>query len=189
MADAVAQAEKAKYQKMWAYDSYRERSPGMRFLADAIYRMKMPEHSTVVDLGCGTGRVAAALSGYGHSVTAVDIASNACTEFDGPFVQAPLWALPAELGRHDYGYCADVMEHLPTAKVPMSLACIAAHCGTVFFQIANFECHEGDKIGEHLHLTVKSIDWWRAELRPYFAVIEAVPSPKHHVFVCKSLAF
>ena len=59
----------------------------------------------------------------------------------------------------------------------------------MYFQIANFVCHEGDKIGEHLHLTVKPLAWWKAEMQQYFNVIEAVANAKHHVFVCRSRAF
>lgn len=189
MVDAIAAEEKAKYQKMWGFDSYRERSPGMRHLADALHRLKPIPNSSIVDLGCGTGRVSAALQAQGFNVTAVDIAANACTEFDGEFISACLWLLPADMGRFEYGFCADVLEHVPTDRIPLTLQKISEHVELVYFQIANFVCHEGDKIGEHLHLTVKPLAWWKAELQQYFDVIEAVANPKHHVFVCKSRAF
>ncbi|MEX1669140.1 class I SAM-dependent methyltransferase [Zhongshania guokunii] len=189
MVDAIAAEEKAKYQKMWGCESYRERSPGMRHLTDALARLKPMPGASVVDLGCGTGRVSAALQGMGFNVTAVDIAHNACSEFDGRFVASCLWELPVDLGRFEYGFCADVLEHVPTDRIPLTLQKISEHVELVYFQIANFVCHEGDKIGEHLHLTVKPLAWWAEELQQYFNVIEAVANPKHHVFVCKSLAF
>lgn len=189
MADAIAQAEQAKYQKMWGFDSYRERSPGMRHLADALAQMAPTLGATVVDFGCGTGRVAAALAARGFEVTGVDIASNACKEFDGHFVVASLWDLPEALGRHQYGFCADVMEHLPTDRVDAALACMARHAGKIYFQIANFHCHEGDKIGEHLHLTVKPFDWWMNKLTAHYSIVGAKRARKHHIFVCKSRVF
>lgn len=189
MVDAIAVAEQRKYQLMWEHDSYRERSPGMRHLQDALKKLSPPPGSSFVDLGCGTGRVSAALRANGFQVTAVDIAQNACTEFDGDFISACLWDLPADVPVSDFGFCADVMEHLPTEKVTYALECISKVCHRVYFQIANFHCHEGDKIGEHLHLTVKSIGWWNEFLQHCFVVEHMEKQPKHHIFVCKSRAF
>lgn len=185
MVDELALAEQKKYESMWSFDSYRERSPGTRELTDALQKMKPEKGATFIDLGCGTGRVSAALEAIGFDVTAVDIAINACKEFSGKFIVAPLWDLPA-LPIVQYGFCADVMEHLPTQKVGASLENIAKVCERVYFQIANFHCHEGDKIGEHLHLTVKPIEWWCKELEFYFAIEQMTKKPKHHIFVCKS---
>lgn len=188
MADELERTEREKYQAMWAFDSYRERSPGLRFLPDALQKLDPQPASSIVDLGCGTGRVAAELQRLGYSVTGVDIAENACTEFTGPFVTASLWSLPTSLGQFQYGFCADVLEHIPTERVAQTLASIAKHANTAYFQIANFVCHEGDKIGEHLHLTVKPIDWWRDVFAEHWIVEQAEAAPKHHIFVCKSRA-
>lgn len=182
-------AERAKYETMWGFDSYRERSPGMRHLSDAMFRLLPEQGATMVDFGCGTGRVARAMQKQGLEVTAVDIAANACEEFSGDFVQASLTDLPESLGRHQYGFCADVMEHLPTERVAEALANMARHAGKTYFQIANFHCHEGDKIGEHLHLTVKPYQWWKDLLNQYFEVLWCEAAAKHHVFVCKSRVF
>lgn len=189
MTDEIAVAEQKKYQTMWGFDSYRERSPGMRELQDALQKLKPAPGASIIDLGCGTGRVAAALDALGYKVTAVDIAQNACTEFAGEFIVAPLWQLPANTLRAQYGFCADVMEHLPTEKVSAALESIAGCCERVYFQIANFHCHEGDKIGEHLHLTVEPIEWWCKALEPFYAIEHMTKKPKHHIFVCKSRLF
>lgn len=189
MVDELEQQERDKYDLMWTYDSYRERSPGMRFLEDALQFLRPEPGSLFVDLGCGTGRVSAALDRRGHHVTAVDISQDACREFTGPFVTACLWDLPHDLGKFRYGFCADVMEHIPTERVEKTLASIADHVETVYFQIANFECHEGDKIGHHLHLTVKPLDWWSDVLSRDWVIKMSYAAPKHHVFVCRSRAF
>lgn len=184
MADELA-TERSKYETMWEHDSYRERSPGMRHLADALARMKPEPAASIIDLGCGTGRVSQALADKGFDVTAVDIAENACTEFAGKFICACVWDLP-EGEQHEYGFCADVMEHLPTSKIGDALQSIARAAKTTYFQIANFHCHEGDKIGETLHLTVKPFDWWQRELSAVFDIEFGRAEAKHHIFVCKS---
>lgn len=186
MVDDLTYQEREKYHKMWGFSSYRERSPGMRFLEDALAKLDMPEGATVVDLGCGTGRVSQALKEKGFDVTAVDIAKNACLEFKGQFIEACLWELDESFPDFEYGFCADVMEHLPPNRVPEALKCIAAHTEKCYFQIANFHCHEGDKIGEHLHLTVKGVHWWRRELEKHFSKVTIKAEPKHHIAVCEA---
>lgn len=182
-------AEKQKYEKMWSRDEYRERSPGFRLCAKAYDLLKPEAGQSLCDYGAGTGRASAWFKQQGLNVTALDIAANAVTEFDGDVVEACLWQMPA-IGVFDYGYCCDVMEHLPTDRVPAALRGIAERTTrAAFFQIALFECHMGDAIGEHLHLTVKPAQWWHAALKRHFRVVEThalPPSPSKYVIaVCR----
>lgn len=181
---SVEDQEREKYEYAWTHDSYRERSPGMRFLEDALKRLQPHVGASILDIGCGTGRVSRELSQRGFDVTALDIASNACQEFDGPFIHCPVWDIP-DVGVFDYGYCADVMEHLPTEKVEAAIRNIARVCEKVYFQIANFHDH-GEMIGGgvHLHLTVKDLGWWAEMLAPHFKKVDIRPQPKHHIAVC-----
>ena len=174
--------EQQKYEKMWARPEYRERSPGMR-VAQMAYDWMKPG-GTMVDFGCGTGRAAAWFASQGLTVTGFDIAANAMTEHDGDFVQGSLWDMP-EFGTFDYGYCTDVMEHLPPEHVADAIKGIAERVKHgVFFQIALFECHMGDAIGEHLHLTVKPADWWVRLLKQHFSSVEVKPHAKYVLARC-----
>lgn len=169
--------ERQKYEKMWSRPEYRERSPGLRIVEDAAKLLKPT--GTLCDFGCGTGRAAAWFAKTGLSVTGFDIAANAMTDYDGQFVQGSLWEMP-DFGVFDYGYCTDVMEHLPPEHVEAAIAGIAERVRVgCFFQIALFECHMGDAIGEHLHLTVKPASWWIKLLSKHFQRCELVKHEKY----------
>jgi SAM-dependent methyltransferase len=182
--DEIAKRERAIYQRMWGEDSYRERSPGMRFLDQALATAQPERNERIIDLGCGTGRVCAELQNRGFvSVTGLDIASNACKEFKGRVINTCLWQWESAEW-FDVAFCFDVMEHIPTEQVEDTLDCIAGHCDRVYFQIANFVCHEGDKFGYHLHPTVKPLTWWLDAMRKVgFQILHAEQATKHHLIM------
>lgn len=176
----VADRERVKYETMWAQPAYRERSPGMRMAEQAHQQLRCRPGATLCDWGAGTGRASAWFAAQGLDVTAVDIAANAVTEFDGPVVVANLWDLPAELGAFDFGFCCDVMEHIPPEHVEATLRGIAQRTRRAcYFQIALFKCHMGEAHGLHLHLTVKSANWWRAALERQFMYVDMQADSKY----------
>ena len=184
--DAITQEQRAIYERMWDEDSYRERSPGMRFLDRALAQVKPEPGHRIIDLGCGTGRVCTELVYRGFTdVTGLDIAANACKEFNGPVIETCLWEWEgAEF--YDVALCFDVMEHIPTERVKQTLERISMHVDTAYFQIANFVCHEGDKFGYHLHPTVKPMRWWVEQMRDVgFNVLSADEAPKHHLILVR----
>ena len=74
------------------------------------------------------------------------------------FVQADLThPLPVQAA---YGFCADVMEHIPGAEVEPVLVNVLKACRHVFFQIALEDDICGKLVGHSLHLTVKPYAWW-----------------------------
>lgn len=152
-------SEREKYQIMWQYDCYREVSPGEKNAEFFIEHFK-PE-GLILDFGCGTGRAGIVFYDSGFDVLLIDFADN-CRDHEAlkiPFLQ---WDLtkPLEV-KSDYGYCTDVMEHLPTEAVESVISNIMNASGKVYFQISTTEDHYGQLIDHHLHLTVKPHSWWK----------------------------
>lgn len=168
------QQERAKYESIWQHSDYRKSAPGERCVPEAIRRLRMGAGDTVIDFGCGTGRPALALQKAGMNVTAVDFAEN-CLDagVSVPFRQACLWDLPDDLVA-TFGFCTDVMEHIPTDRVDDVLENIAhATTGGAYFQIATRPDRMGRLIGETLHLTVREADWWADKLRRHWTNVRA----------------
>jgi SAM-dependent methyltransferase len=152
--------EKEKYQLMWNMPSYRDTSPG-EYVVDTFMDVAKPE-GTVIDFGCGTGRAGLRLAKT-NDVTLVDFTDN-CRDQEAlclPFIQADLTEVIPVKG--DYGYCTDVMEHIPTEDVKYVIANIMDSTPKAFFQISTVDDHFGKYIGSTLHLTVKPHSWWKEE--------------------------
>lgn len=179
--DLLAQ-ERDKYRTIWGDAQYRVVSPGARHLASAIEWMAPEPGATFTDWGCGTGRAADELFARGFDVRLVDLAGNA---YVGalPFVEACLWDLPPEMPATEYGFCADVMEHIPTEHVDAVLAGIRLRTGRkCYFQIALFHDSHFTQAGP-LHLSVFPGEWWEAKLMCHFDKIEVRKIRLKHLLV------
>jgi hypothetical protein len=165
------EAEADKYSLMWEFDSYRNESPAETII-DHIAAF-LPPSSKVLDLGCGTGRAALALTKRGHDVFCVDFASNARDkEAEAlPFLE---WDLSTPLPiRAPYGYCCDVMEHIPPDQVDGVLANIAEAVEHVLFRIEfNLDSFGPATLGRHLHLSVHGSEWWTDKLKDHFHSVD-----------------
>jgi hypothetical protein len=176
----VGITEKAKYEKMWAIDDYRKVAPGEQTAMVFLEQAKPWKDSTCIDFGCGTGRggLMIALMG-GLKVTLLDFASNCLDEEvrNTTVTQAErLQFIEHDLNKLSpvhamYGYCTDVMEHIPPEEVDRVLANILLAAQHVFFQISTQPDVMGERIGEPLHLTVESYEWWMKKFREQECVI------------------
>ena len=165
--------ERDKYRRMWSLPDYRRWSPGEHCATLAIAMLAMKAGDSVTDFGCGTGRACAVFQQHGLIVHAIDHADN-CLDPDirVPLESACLWDLP--LGPvTDFGFCADVMEHIPPAHVGDVLSGIAARLRrAVFFRISTVPDSCGRLIGERLHLTVQPAEWWVERVGQVFRITE-----------------
>lgn len=175
---ATAEDEKRKYERMWTIPGYRVSSPGEDLVDAAVTALGMESGQSVIDFGCGPGRATKKLRDMGFTVLGLDIAENCRDEgMDFPFRLECLWNLPADIEPADWGYCCDVMEHIPPEHVDAVLAGIRAKTRKgAFFNIAFFHDGFGNVIGERLHLTVQPQSWWLDRLRQHWPMVEVVAS-------------
>jgi SAM-dependent methyltransferase len=180
--------EQAKYEKAWDVKEYRDFSPGEGMVIPFIHRVGKPvlkdengkpiPPPTMYDYGAGTGRAALYFKLGGFDMIPVDIAKNCLDDFvelvlGDRLMVANLWDLPEDMPRADYGFCTDVMEHIPPEKVDAVLENIRRTCKSIMFGICFHDDHFGEDMGEVLHLTVKPFRWWRDKLRTYGNLIDA----------------
>lgn len=172
--DNLAAAEREKYVAIWQREEYRRVSPGMLECERAFTICDMEAGQSLIDFGAGPARATKWFADQGMTVKAVDFAPNA-RETDVPFVEACLWDMPDDLSPVDYGFCTDVMEHIPPAKVDDVLAGIEARVRTAcYFRIATRPDKMGRLINKPLHLTIENADWWRRKLEEFFGIVDVV---------------
>lgn len=151
--------EQQKYDRMWAFPAYRETAPGEECVAKFLEVAK--PSGRVIDFGCGTGRAGVKLKAAGLDVLLVDFTDNSrdLGAMALPFKQHDLThSLP---DRADWGFCTDVMEHIPGGDVEVVICNVLESCKGVFFQISTVPDQMGAEIGQDLHLTVRPHSWWR----------------------------
>jgi Protein of unknown function DUF115 len=161
--------EKTKYELMWSMPEYRNSgSPGGASAADFVRIAKPRFDQTVLDLGCGPGLGGQAIKRLcGANIVYVDIASNA--RAPEPFVVCDM--SKDELPKGDFGYSADVMEHIPPEQVDGVLQNILKAAPRVFFRISLLHDIKGVLIGHPLHLSVHPAAWWYDKLSRYAKIL------------------
>jgi hypothetical protein len=167
-------SEQSIYEEMWKRPEYRVVAPGEDVAQLFASIARPPKGATLVDLGCGTGRGGLALAVFAElNVTMVDFASNSLDEDILPILEAQPHAIrfvQADLTKSvpvkaEYGYCTDVMEHIPPADVDAVLNNCLMAAEHVFFQISTVDDVCGALIGHPLHLSVHPYEWWLKKFR------------------------
>lgn len=180
VAPVTKDKEQEKYEKAWSLPAYRNYAPG-EHTANLFLQLANPSKGeTVIDFGAGTGRGAMLMSLLGGvKVHMLDFAENCLDEDVRNALETQRGYL--KFSKQDlrqpithyarYGYCTDVMEHIPPEEVDRVLHHILKSAQNVFFQISTEPDHFGAEIGEQLHLTVQPFKWWEEKLKEHEAII------------------
>ncbi|MBS1717993.1 MAG: class I SAM-dependent methyltransferase [Armatimonadetes bacterium] len=176
--DSASESERQKYEQMWDMPEYRQNFDGVKQAEEFVGLTKAPKGSSFIDFGCGPGYASSWLIEHGYKVLGIDIASNALKAPTIPFLCCSMWEMPVEL-RSDYGFCTDVMEHIPPERVDDVLALIAKSVAKetyldISFRVDGF----GDRIGKRLHLTVQSPEWWMERLKKHWRNVQLLHENK-----------
>lgn len=154
--------EQEKYERMWTVKGYRHYSPGEEAVETFLSLVK--ERGTLLDIGCGTGRAGLKLKDAGFDVTLMDFTENSrdYAALALPFVRHDVTQRIPLAAR--FGYCCDMLEHIPPTDVPTVLRNILGSVGVAFFQISTKPDQFGSVINQDLHLTVQPGAWWKAQI-------------------------
>jgi SAM-dependent methyltransferase len=173
----ISARERHKYVRMWELSDYRQNHDCAAQAGRFIELAEIAPGASVLDVGCGPGYAARVFLAHRLRVIAVDIADNAPDPEIRPdidFVCGSIWEL-SHLPAADYGFCTDVMEHIPPNKITHTLSTIRRLTRRLaFFDISLRKDGFGQRIGETLHLTVRPLEWWTAQLSQHWDAVRVV---------------
>jgi SAM-dependent methyltransferase len=154
--------EQEKYKKLWSMPEYRITSPGESVVDEFIAQSGVSRDDIVIDIGCGTGRAALAISEkVGCKVKLIDFADNCLDDNARGLDIAMLDISQQHIGlRGTIGFCCDVLEHIPTDLLDFTVKNILKSVKKCFFQISTVDDVCGALIGHPLHLSVYDAEWW-----------------------------
>lgn len=166
-------SEREKYVNAWKNRVYRIRSHSLELWND--HRCFFPENfKSALDVGCGLGKLFAEwndkeIDAWGVDITESCLAMHTREDWGHKFKEVSIWDMVWD--RHfDFGICADVMEHIPTDRISLSLERISICCDEVLFKIAHFIGN--DLGGPRLHLTLRPVAWWINQMESVGGIAE-----------------
>lgn len=183
--------EHEKYRRLWMdHPEYREVSPGENIATLFLSIARPKPDSEVIDFGTGTGRGSMMLAFLGGCIVHMIDFVDGCMDED---VKNATVSQPTRLTftQHNltkpiplaaqYGYCTDVMEHIPPVEVDKVLFNILKAAQHVFFQIACEDDVCGKLIGHPLHLSIHPFSWWLKKFKEFGAEIHYAKDYESHV--------
>lgn len=168
----IAEAERQKYEKAWGIDAYHSGSPGVLYQEMFQNIAKPQPGQTVLDIGAGAGAASVKMKEAGLRVIGYDLTNAAWAHPGIPLWTGTIWKFRSD-ATFDFGFCCDVMEHIPPQFVALTLDRILAACDRAFFSISFTPDVMGAGIGETLHLTVRPFKWWRDTFREVGTLYDA----------------
>ena len=177
----LVEQEKSKYDRMWDYPGYKFWN-GPDRVTKFMNKCFTGKHS-VLEFGCGTGMNSLTMHNQGHDVWMMDITDHsllpeAKDALGHRFFVSPIHLIPDAIPHCEFGFCGDVMEHVPTVWVSSSFAAIKKKVDCCYFLICGVGDTYGKYINETLHLTVQSKDWWIEEMLKHWKTVEDCGSEK-----------
>lgn len=150
----------ALYKTMHNCDrNYREKNQGLTLYS--LWRDLLDSSASVIEIGCGNGKLCEDLSSQGFTTIGLDVAEGLYERKGYLFVRHDLTSgkLPFNSGEIDYCLAFDVLEHLPPKWINEIVWDIArvAKKGIVL----SIACYGRPP----LHLTVHSPEWWAETLK------------------------
>jgi SAM-dependent methyltransferase len=167
----LTQRETEKYRKVYEQKIYR-RGPGVNHVPVAIEKLGCKGGESVTDYGCGAGDALVLLQDHLMEVIGTDIVDCLFRDFKYyvPFVEGAIWDL-ADIPVTDYAFTSHMLEHLPPEKVDDSLKVISDHTVKgAYLHVYHLPDACGKFLGEPLHLTIQTPEWWRTKISKYFTI-------------------
>lgn len=112
--------------------------------------------ASVLEIGCGNGKLCKHLASLGYDVTGVDLVPGPYDRSQYKFILYDLMSLkPMPLTDCEMDYCVsfDVLEHLPVEYVEAAIREMWRVCKELIVAVPTGG-------GPPLHLTVRTIGWW-----------------------------
>ncbi|MDG2242078.1 MAG: hypothetical protein P8L66_01140 [Rhodospirillaceae bacterium] len=131
---------------------------GAKYANDVIKICASNNFKTVLDYGCGKGRLKAALSHFENGITV--------HEYDPAIPGKDL-----EPPKQDLVVCSDVLEHVEPECLDSVLEHIAEKGFGAYFTIGTTAALKSLPDGRNAHLTIQPGDWWVKFLSKTFDIV------------------